>query len=262
MRGFFQSAVLTMLLALSCVAAGQTAKRPVHKPAARSAAPASPLRTKVAEGRYQLRALNQGTMQSWDEPWTLYKTKTGFEIEEMWRASKEGVANSVNIEVVLTLAPGLYPTEARIGSDLTGNQLRCNMAMNEFRCTVLGKESKLPMMGAYNFFLPSPWFLTSIVRRAPKKPDNVVNVKLVQMAGMSPNGPKLIELSAQVAYVGEDIVELKGAKIPASIYEVRGTESPAIVVWLSADGVVLAMQDAAKPDQRMELVEFTKLAPI
>ncbi len=252
------------LLAAALVASAQTPsarKRPARKAPPKASAPAPEMKVKVAEGRYRLRAGEQGTLQSWDEPWTLYKTRTGFEVNEQWKASKEGFANSINIEVVVVLAPGLYPTEARIGSDVTGNQLACFMTMTEFRCRVMGKESTLPMLGAYNFFLPSPWFLTSIARRAPRKPDSNVTVKLVQMAGMTENGPKLVELSAQVGYVGEDVVEIHGAKVPAWIYEIRGTESPAIVVWLSADGVVLMMQDAAKPDQRMELVEFTKLAP-
>lgn len=254
--------LLTLCCALSLCAAAQAKKKPApRKTAPKASVSAAPVRNKVAEGRYLLSTNNQGMLQTWEEPWTLYKTKTGFEVTELWKASRQGSTNSVSIEVLLVLAPGLYPTQAHIGSAVTDNQLNCFMAMTEFRCTVLGKESVLPMLGAYNFFLPSPWFLTSIVRRAPKKPDNVVTVKLVQMAGMTPNGPKLTEISAQVTYVGEDVVELQGAKIPASIYELRGTESPAIVVWLSPEGVVLAMQDAAKSDQRMELVEFTKFAP-
>lgn len=255
-----------MLLALCCLltlsAAGQTRRKSAPRKAApQASAPAATVRTKVAAGRYLLSSSSQGILQTWEEPWTLYRTKTGFEVDEWWKASRQGSANSVNIEVRLVLATGLHPIEAHIGSAATDNQLNCFMAMSEFRCQVMGKESVLPMLGAYNFFLPSPWFLTSIVRRAPKKPDTIVTVKLVQMAGMTPNGPKLVEASAQVTYVGEDVVELQGAKIAASIYELRGTESPAIVVWLSSEGVVLAMQDVSKSDQRMELVEFTKFVP-
>lgn len=255
--------VIAILLVLSLVvpALAQTKKRPAPRKSAAKALTAVPLRTKVAEGKYVLRAQAGVFLQTWEEPWTLYKTRTGFEVEEEWRAAREGAPNSVVIDVLLVMAPGMYPTQARIGSALTDNQLDCSMTMAEFRCTAAGKTSSMPMSGAYNFFLPSPWLLSSIGRRAPKKPDQPVTVKLVQMAGMNPEGPRLIALQAEVTYVGEDQVEVEGRPIPASIYEIRGTGVPSITVWISPDGVVLMMQDVAKPDQRMELVEFKKLSP-
>ena len=255
---------LLLVLVLSCsVAEAQKSKRkrPARKPAAAAkAAPANPVRTKIAEGRYELRAQAGAILQSWEEPWTLYRTKAGFEVEELWKASKQGNPNSVIIDVLLVLAPGLYPTQARIGSDLSPAQLNCFMTMTEFRCATEGREATLPMSGAYNFFLPSPWLLSSIGRRAPKKPDQPVTVKLVQMTGMSEGGPVLSSFEAQVTYVGEDQVEISGLKLAASIYEIRGPTVPGIVVWISAEGVVLMMQDSGKPEQRMELVEFKKLA--
>jgi hypothetical protein len=250
------------LVALSVLCTGAWPQSPRKKRSSAKPKPAvtAPLKTKVAEGRYELRARADAVLQSWEEPWTLYKTKTGYEVEELWKASREGSSNSVVIDVLLTLAPGLYPTQARIGSDLSPAQLTCSMAMNEFRCAAQGKQAAIPMSGAYNFFLPSPWLLSSIARRAPKKPGHPVTVKLVQMSGMNEAGPMLTSFDAQVAYVGEDMVEVSGNKLEASIYEIRGGSAPAIVVWISAEGVVLMMQDASKPEQRMELVEFKKLA--
>ncbi|HUR37529.1 MAG TPA: hypothetical protein VM009_06910 [Terriglobales bacterium] len=223
------------------------------------AAPATPPRTVVAEGRYELRAQAGAILQSWEEPWTLYKTKTGYEVEEVWKASRQGSANSVIIDVFMSMATGLYPTQIRVGSALSPSQLSCSMTMTVFKCVTDGKEASMAMSGLYNFFLPSPWLLSSIGRRAPKKPDQPVNVKLVQMSGMSADGPKLAALDAEVAYVGEDVLEISGSKLAASIYEIRGKNVPAIVVWISTEGVVLMMQDAAKPEQRMELVEFKKV---
>jgi hypothetical protein len=256
-----------VLLSVSlCLAThAQTArKRPPRKsrpPAAKTTAtPAVPARIKIAEGRYELRAQAGAILQKWEEPWTLYKTKTGFEVEELWKASKQGNPNPVLIDVLLTMAPGLYPTQVRIGSDLSPAQLHCWMTMAEFRCATEGREAAIPMSGAYNFFLPSPWLLSSIARRASKRPDQPTKVKLVQMAGMNQNGPVLSVVEAEVAYVGDDVVEISGSKLPANIYEIRGKDVPAIIVWLSAEGVVLMMQDAAKSDQRMELVEFKRLA--
>ncbi|HUS19924.1 MAG TPA: hypothetical protein VMZ25_09755 [Terriglobales bacterium] len=262
------SCLLVSALLCSGSQAQSPRKRPSRKAAtvAPKAAPkaaakaTAPLRTKIAEGRYELRAHAGAVLQSWEEPWTLYKTTTGFEVEELWKASKQGSPNSVLIDVLLTLAPGLYPTQVRIGSDLSPAQLNCSMTMAEFRCATQGREAAIPMSGAYNFFLPSPWLLSSIARRAPKRPGQPVDIKLVQMSGMNQQGPVLSVFKAEVAYVGEDVVEISGSKVPANIYEIRGQDVPAIIVWLSSEGVVLMMQDAAKPDQRMELVEFKKLA--
>jgi hypothetical protein len=261
-------ATLLIVLTLFSSAAAQAKKRrPARKTPAPSAAkpatkpaPAPPPRTVVAEGRYELRAQAGAVLQSWEEPWTLYKTKTGYEVEEVWKASRQGSANSVIIDVFISLAVGLYPTQIRVGSDLSPSQLNCSMTMTKFRCVTDGKEASMEMSGPYNFFLPSPWLLSSIGRRAPKKPDQPVNVRLVQMSGMSSTGPVLASLEADVAYVGEDVLEISGNKLAASIYEIRGKNVPAIVVWISTEGVVLMMQDAAKPEQRMELVEFKKVS--
>ncbi len=242
--------------------AKKPASKSKRKPAAATKAksPAAPLRTKIAEGRYELRSQANSALRTWEEPWTLYKTKTGYEVEELWKAARGGDPNAVVIDVLLTLAPGLYPTQARIGSDLSPSQLLCSMTMTEFRCAADGKQNSMPMTGAYNFFLPSPWLLSSIGRRAQKKPDQPVIVKLVQMTGMGATGPKLTSFDANVAYIGEDQVEVGATRLGASIYEIRGPGGPAIVIWISAEGVVLMMQDAAKPEQRMELVEFKKFA--
>lgn len=254
-------AAILLVLVLALPAGAQVRKRrPVPKKPTAKSAPAAPARAKVAQGKYVLRAQAGAVLHTWEEPWTLYKTRTGFEVEEEWRAAREGAPNSVVIDVLLVMAPGMYPTQARIGSALSPTQLDCYMAMAEFRCTAAGKTSSMPMSGAYNFFLPSPWLLSSIGRRAPKKPDQPVTVKLVQMAGMNRDGPRLVALQAEVTYVGEDQVEIEGRPIPASIYEIRGADVPSITVWISPDGVVLMMQDVAKPDQRMELVEFKKLS--
>lgn len=261
----------TCLIAISLFAAtayphqaiGQTSARKSAKKAparAKARIPAAPLRTKVAQGRYELRSQAGATLRIWEQPWTLYKTKTGYEVEELWKASRAGDTNEVVIDVLLTMAPGLYPTQARIGSEASPSQLLCSMTMNEFRCAASGRQNAMPMTGPYNFFLPSPWLLSSIGRRAQKKPDQPVKVTLVQMTGMGETGPKLTSFQADVAYIGEDQVDVGAARIEASIYEIRGPGGPAIVIWISPDGVVLMMQDAGKPDQRMELVEFKKFA--
>lgn len=260
-RRWVAVALLAVVL-ITCAhafAQSKTRKRAAKKPA--PAAPAAPVRTKIAEGRYQLLAREGPSTNSWEEPWTLYKTKTGYEIEEQWKASREGNANTVIVDVSMVFSSGLYPIHVRIGSDLSANRLDCSMTMTEFRCTDGAKQTAMAVSGPYNFFLPSPWLLSSIARRAPKKPDQPVPVKLVQMTGMGPDGPMVVEHQSQVAYVGEDQVEVQGTRYLASIYEIRAPNAPVIMAWLSPEGVVLMMQDAAKPEQRMELVEFKRLGP-
>ena len=222
--------------------------------------PVAPLRTKVAEGMYELHHTGPEPSGTWQEPWALYKTKSGYELEEQWKAAKIGNPNSVVVNVFLDLAQGLYPIHAKIGSEVSGNQIDCAMTLNEFKCAAGGKESSLPVSGPYNLFLPSPWLLSSIGRRSSRNPEAPTKVQLVQMAGMGPDGPKLMAFDAEVQYVGDDVIDVGGKKIHADIYELKSADTPAILMWISAEGVVILMQDSQKPDQRLELVEYKKLA--
>src|SRR5205823_12670804 len=128
-----------------------------------------------------------------------------------------------------------------------------------------GKDARLEMTGPYNIFLPSPWMLGSIARRARKIPGQSAAIQLVVMTGSEELGPKLVAFPAQVQYVGEDSVSIDTEKIPASIFELRapntgvpGISIPGTLIWTSAEGVVLALQDSDKPDQRIDLVEYKR----
>jgi len=75
----------------------------------------------------------------------------------------------------------------------------------------------------------------------------------------------LVAFPAQVQYVGEDTVAISGEKIPASIFELKAPNTgipnvsiPGTLIWTSAEGIVLALQDSDKPEQRIELVEYKK----
>src|SRR5437588_6137859 len=107
--------------------------------------------------------------------------------------------------------------------------------------------------------------LGSIDRRAKKVPSQSATVQLVVMTGSEELGPKLVAFPAQVQYVGEDSVSIDTEKIPASIFELKATNTgvegisiPGTLIWTSAEGVVLALHDSDKPHQRMELADYKK----
>ena len=237
----------------------QTHKKSVHK--SQPAKPAPPQKVKVAEGRYELKRTEGALDRSFSEPWTLYKTNLGYELEEQWLVGtgKEGETNIIDVKV--SFVAGLNPIQVRIGGDDSPRQLLCSMALQEFKCASAGQEASMPVEGSYNFFSPSPWMLGAIVRHGKKTPDQSTSVHLVRMAGMAESGPKLGSFQADVQYVGDDELQVGDQKISANIYELKAPSAiPSMLVWVSSEGVVLAMQDSSRPEQRMDLVEFKRYA--
>ncbi|MCU1308667.1 MAG: hypothetical protein JWN45_3362 [Acidobacteriaceae bacterium] len=250
-------AVVMAMHSLAPHAWAQTKRSPNAKA---KAAETAPLRTKIAEGKYELKRTDGKLEQSFEEPWTLYKTNIGYELEEQWVVSKDPSAQPMIVDIGVNFAPGLYPIQLRVGGVGSSKQLNCRMEAKEFACESRGTYSQIAMQGPYNLFSPSPWMLGSIARRAKKVPQQSTKVQLVQMMGMSDAGPKLESFEADVQYVGEDQLEVDGTKMDASIVELKAKSIPGMLMWLSPDGVVLALQDSSKADQRMELVKFTKFA--
>lgn len=260
-----RSLVFILCILLAGNATGQAKKKaPAKKPGATKSTPsasAAPQRTLVAEGKYEMKRLQGGVSQTFQEPWQLFKTNVGFVLQEQWISYSEGASSSMIVDVEIQMAPGLYPLEAKIGSPDSTNRLLCSMALKEFKCVTRGMEAKMPVSGPYNLFLPAPFILASIAKRAKKMPGESVKVKLVQMGRLSASGPQLEEQDGEVEYQGDDQVEVAGQKIAAGIYEVRVPKVvPSILLWMSNEGVILAMQDAARPDQRMELTEYKQYA--
>jgi hypothetical protein len=261
LRKIIPIGTVVVLLAASLVSAQTTKSKSAKAP---SKAPAAASRTKVAEGRYEVVGGKAGAPSFYREPWTLFKTPVGYELEEQWTVTSPNAAEST-VDVAVSFAAGLYPLQVRIGGQNSPQQMFCEMALKEFKCTTQSKESKLAMHGAYNVFLPSPWMLGSIARRARKIPNQSAAVQLVMMGGMEAQGPKLVSFPADVQYVGDDEVSIGGEKIAASIFELKspntgipGVTIPGTLIWTSSEGVVLALQDSNKPEQRIELVEYKR----
>ena len=250
---------LLLILVCACLAAGALAvpKKKARRPVKGKVA-AVPAKIKVAEGTYELKKLDGPIERTFAEVWTLYKTDLGFTLQEEWNVG-EGQGQPANvIDVSAEFVPGLHPVKLQIGDDAE-RSLNCALALGEFSCKSMGLEAKLPMNGVYDFFSPSPWTLGSIVRRAKKVPGEITQVQLVRMAGMTPEGPKLHAFQGEVQYVGDDQIEISGVKYTASIFELKSAGSiPSMLLWLAPDGIVLALQDSTKAEQRMELTAYKK----
>jgi hypothetical protein len=249
---------LLVILVCGFLALGAFAAPKQKARRAAKAKPPAPAKIKVAEGKYELKKLDGPIERTFEEVWTLYKTDLGYTLTEEWNVG-EGQGQPANvIDVSAEFVSGLHPVRLQIGGDAE-RSLNCALALGEFSCRSMGLEAKLPINGVYDFFSPSPWTLGSIVRRAKKVPGQVTEVQLVRMAGMTSNGPKLHAFQGEVQYVGDDQIEIGRVKYTASIFELKSSGAiPSMLLWLAPDGIVLALQDSTKAEQRMELTAYKK----
>lgn len=235
------------------------AKTPARKSAPKAAAAAvADVPIKVAEGKYKLMGSGVTPGRKFEEPWTLYRTKVGFELKESFVVSQNGEPNP-GVEITVGFAPGFFPTSIVIAGENNKNPITCTLKLALFTCDSVAGISELPMEGSYSFFLPDPWMMGAVVRRAKPVPDVPTKVAMVRMAGMTPTGPKLERLEAVIHYVGEDQVEVVGTRQMARIYEIKVERYPNLTLWITRDGVVSAMEDSRNTDQRMELIEYKKI---
>lgn len=228
-------------------------------PAARNApkAPATDVPVKVAVGRYELRGTGMAPGRKFEEPWELYRTKVGFELKQWFEVSQNGEPNP-RLEITVGFAPGFFPTSVVLAGENNKNPISCSLTLKLFSCESPTGKSELAMEGPYSFFLPDPWMMGAVVRRARKAPDQPTSVQLVRMAGMTQSGPRLEKLEAVIHYIGEDQVEVAGKKQVAHIYELKTERFPALTLWITGEGIVTAMEDSKNPDQRMMLIEYSK----
>jgi hypothetical protein len=158
------------------------------------------------------------------------------------------------IDVTVDMVTGFRPLKVQIGG---ADSVLCKIALQEFTCEAKGRTRKLDIKPPYDYFSPSPWILSNVVRRVKKDPSVSSSVNLVRIDGADENGPTLSSFVAQVQYVGDDQIEVGGQKYMASIYELHSAGViPGMLVWVSPEGIVLAMQDSTHPEQRMELAEL------
>ena len=232
-------AMLLILLALCVPACSQTAHKSKTAP---------PERVKLAAGKYQMIGAGGG----FEEPWTIFRTRLGYELTEQWVVPTQPGEPPQVIDVSVQMVGALRPVQVHIGDPQMG--LSCSIALAAFKCETQGKTSQMTISGPYDFFSPSPWMLGNIVRRATKEKSQTSSIKLVRIDGADEQGVKMSLFSANVQYVGDDQIEIAGEKRPASIYELRAEGIiPGMLVWVADDGMVFAIQDSSRPDQRLEL---------
>lgn len=256
MRASFGVLAAILLLAAAGWAATPPKKKAAKKPSA--AAPA-PVKVKVAEGRYELVRTDGKQLRAFEEPWALYKTTLGYELEEQWHVGATDKTEEAIIDVHVSFAGGLNPIEVKIGGDDAQKQLVCKIALKDFSCSSGGLSATVEMDGNYNFFSPSPWMLGAIVRKAKKVAGESTAIQLVRMGGMTEAGPRLGKFDAEVSYVGDDEVEVGGQKYNTNIFELKAEgKFPTMLLWVTTEGIVLQIQDASEPEQRMNMMEFTR----
>src|SRR3954464_7240938 len=151
-RMLFSRKSCAVMVAFLCFAAevdpcSALAQAATPKTKARATAPAS-TRTKIAEGLYAVVGGKPGQQNSYREPWTLYKTPVGYDLQEQWMVANANGGDST-VDVAISFVPGLYPIEVQIGSEGSARRMLCSMALKEFKCNAGGAESKLAMQGAY-----------------------------------------------------------------------------------------------------------------
>jgi hypothetical protein len=246
--------IVAVVLGLSIVASAQTRRRkPVRKPPVARAT--VPEKMKLAEGRYRMAGSEEG--RAFEEPWTLWKTKLGYELVEQWifPAQDQGAPRVIDVNVQMVTQ--LRPIKIHIGDPLLG--LDCSLTIGEFVCNNQGQMSKVAVQSPYDFFSPSPWMLGNIVRRARKIKGDKSSIRLVRINTVAAEGAALAAFEAEVQFVGDDLLEVNGRREAASIFELKAAGMiPAMLVWVSEEGLVYAIQDSSRPEQRMELTTFQR----
>lgn len=245
--------ILVLCLALLGSAAAQK-RRPRAK--AKVKPPMSEQPVLLAEGKYQMGG--SAAMHGFSEPWSLSKTRLGYELNEQWVIPAHGALGAPQvIDLKVQMVAGLRPVQVHIGDLLLG--LTCKIALGVFRCESQGKTTELAIPGAYDFFSPSPWMLGNIVRRAQRVKGEKASIQLVRIDGTGSEGVRMTAFEAQVTYVGDDQVDLAEGRQAVSIYELKAEgKIPDMLVWISDEGVVYAIQDSSHPEQRLELIEIKR----
>jgi len=250
---------ILLIGALLPSAFAQTSKARKKRPPAQKKTVAQEL--KAAEGQYAFFSRAGDLLPDFEEPWTLTKTPVGYDLAEQWKAtnSEDESKAVVAVDFKVSFAPGMQPLNIRIGNKESSSGIYCSLSFAEFTCAGAEKTTKLNIESPYNFFLPSPWLMGAIVRRATKEVGSFTDVRMAYLAGMSTDGPKIETFKAQVLYKGSESIHAAGQTFLADKYEIQNPgQFPDMKVWVSAEGVTLAMEDSSKPDQRMILMRYKK----
>ncbi len=222
----------------------------------------------VAEGEYSTMKVPNtgGETVEFREVWKLTRTsKNSYEAESVarFRSSK---TEDVAYQIRLTLSPTLHPVAVKIFGGIPSLKGYRSMVLefteHELRCCGEVGKVRLKIDSPYDLYFPTPWFFSSIVRRAERNKERGTAVRLVFM-DKSPDNDTPVGLApfeGQVRYLGSEQVKLAGETWNAEKFLIQPGPFTPVSVWLSPEGLMLAMEDAKNPEQRIELVRYKKYA--
>jgi len=222
-------------------------------------------KVKVAEGEYVMKIPPEaGGVEHRDE-WVLWRDAGGgYEVESKIHFQVGNEEPSV-LWLWVRLDGELQPEAFKVsgGSARGTKDLSCRYGASEFECEVAGKRKTLAVEAPYDFYPAlSPWILSNMARRAHGRVGEIVPIRWIFADDEDAEGlPGLVVTEGEVRNLGEERVAVAERSWLAEKSEVELVPSvQLLLVWVSTDGVLVATQDAKRPEQRMELVRYEKYA--
>jgi hypothetical protein len=231
--------------------------------------PQKETRLKLAEGEYRLQKKSGEELVELKGGWILWQTSQGtYEVEDTLRSSAEG--KPVHMSSFFVLTQGFHPVTTRFSlnhlheGEPCKDQVALDFDATEFRALDNGKTQRLRVSGPYDLFFPTPWIMGSIILRAKENGNRDTQVQLLQPdfeyaeeeATDSEEAPMTL---GRVRFLGRGFVSARGNIWTADKYQLDAGGSSSVVVWLSEDGIVLAMEIPEEPEWRIEPVSYKKL---
>jgi len=225
---------------------------------------------KVAEGEYRMRVATGEANLDLRETWTLSQRSDGsYRVEStmQFRIDKERML----LSSIIDFSPGLRPVQWQAAGWVPGMPKKPGTVTVQFdekavRWKFGTEQVTQEVEGPYGFFgLPMPWFLSDIAQHAPRDPGKPASLRFVWMDDSIDNPIDLLVAEGTVEFLGTERIKMAGRAWEARKFLVKPGELPSMVVWRSKEGVLLAVEDAKKPEQRMELIrykEYRALVPL
>jgi hypothetical protein len=225
---------------------------------------------KVAEGEYLMRVTMREGKFEVREGWALAQRSDGnYKVESttQFRFDKERML----LRSIIHLSPGFRPAQWQMSGWVPGMPKKSGAMTLEFGDKAVhwkaGTEEVTQEVDApYSFIGPMmPWFLTCLAEHSPRDVGQATSMRFVWMDDSFDKPIDLLVEEGSVEFLGTEQVKVAGRLWNASKYLVKPGALPSLVFWRSKEGVLLALQDAKKPEQRMELIrykEYRALSPL
>jgi len=241
-------------------------------------------RTKIADGEYAIveradfGAVGPFGEEIYDfrETWTIWRTETGsFEVEGHRRfESPKGTPHDNRF--VVRLSRDLTVIEMTEFANLKwrpdSGPLSCVFLSNDLHCSSGGREPAnkmdlhIPMQHPFGLLWPiSAFSISGIVRQAERDPAHVMEVQLARIEQPDNQDPvEVTALNGRLRYLGQDDIELAGARWQAYKFLLKPALQPQSLIWVSPRGLLLslAVEHPHKDwsQEGMKLVSFHKWA--